>query len=129
MLASARRCAYAQCVTDLRPELVQIVEALVRDSEASGEVSLDALGDAIGTRSVSYVEIDAMISELEVRERRIAAGPEARGERDLLILLPEVRAFTLEHGRRPSLAELSERLNLPAERLKHALLLARIMQR
>ena len=116
-------------MSSLRPELDQIVQKLTADSAATLEVSLDALGDAIGTLSVSYVEIDAMIAALEVRGRKVSAGTEPRGEADLRLLVPAVREFFASHGRRPSIAELSARIGLPSERVKHALLLARIMQR
>jgi hypothetical protein len=116
-------------MTALRPELSQIVESLIVASAASGEVALDALGDAIGSLAVSYVEVDLMIEQLEVRHRRVTAGTEPRGEADLAVLLPTIRELIAQHGRRPSIAELSERASMPGERVRHALLLARIMQR
>jgi hypothetical protein len=120
---------YARFVTTLRPELIRIVDELATASSTSKEVSLDALGDAIGTRPVSYVEIDAMISALEAKQRRVTATSDRRGEADLRVLLAAIKAFSAEFGRRPSLAELSERVELSSEQVKHALVLARVMQR
>jgi hypothetical protein len=116
-------------MTKLRPELGSIVDDLVAASGVSREVSLDALGDAIGTLAVSYVEIDAMIGALEAKHLRVTAGSERRGEADLRTLLQAVRAFSAEFGRRPSIAEVSERVGLSSEQVKHALVLARVMQR
>jgi hypothetical protein len=116
-------------MTTLRPELIRIVDELAAASSHTKEVSLDALGEAIGTRAVAYVEIDAMISALEAKRRRVTATSDRRGEADLRVLLSAIKAFAAEFGRRPNIAELSERVELSSEQIKHALVLARVMQR
>jgi hypothetical protein len=126
-LATVKR--YPPAVNTLRPELRAIVTNLVARSQTSREVSLDALGDAIGSQAVSYAEIDAMITELERQNLRVTATSDSRGEAHLASLLSATRMLTAELGRRPSVAEIRVRSGLSAEQLKHALMLARVMQR
>lgn len=116
-------------MTTLRPELNRIVDELAAASGTTHEVALDALGEAIGTLAVSYVEIDAMIDALEAKGLRVTAASDRRGEADLRTLLMAIKAFSAEFGRRPSVAELSERVPLSSEQVKHALVMARVMQR
>ena len=89
-------------VSTLRKELRAIVDRLIATSEASRQVSLDALGQAIGIQSISYAEIDAMISALEARGRTVEAASGGRGEEYLRLVVPAVRSLSSELGRRPS---------------------------
>lgn len=116
-------------MTQLRRELRVIIDKLVAASESSRQVSLDALGQAIGVHAVSYAEVDAMISALEARNRRVEATTEGRGEEYLRLVVDAVRSLSRELGRRPSLAEIALRTRLSLDQVRHALLLARIMQR
>jgi hypothetical protein len=116
-------------VNQLRAELRSIVDKLVAVSSSTREVSLDALGNAIGTLAVSYTEIDAMISALEARGRHVTAPSSGRGEAHLASVLTAARALSSELGRRPSTAEIALRAGLSADQVKHALVLARVMQR
>ena len=113
----------------MRRELQAIIDQLVTASEASRTISLDELGQAIGLKSVSYAEIDAMIGALEARDRRVEATTEGRGEEYLKLVVEAVRTLSREHGRRPSLNEIALRTRLSLDQVRHALLLARIMQR
>jgi hypothetical protein len=116
-------------VTKLRAELTTVIETLIRAGGAKREISLDALGDAIGTRSVSYPEIDAMISALEARGYKVVAPDNPRGEQHLREVVAAARALSNELGRRPNLGEICQRSHLDPEQVKHALMLARIIQR
>jgi hypothetical protein len=120
---------YICAVAMLRRELRVIIDKLVASSVASRQISLDALGQAIGLQSVSYAEIDAMISAIEARDRRVEATTEGRGEEYLKLVVGAVRTLSGELGRRPSLTEIALRTRLSLEQVRHALLLARIMQR
>jgi hypothetical protein len=116
-------------VIPLRADLQAIVRELLAASERGGGISLDTLGDAIGTRAVSQAEIDAMLSQLEDAGRRVVGGEELRGEAHLKRVLATARAFSAEFGRRPKLAELAQRSGLTLEQVRHALTLVKIMQR
>jgi 2-hydroxychromene-2-carboxylate isomerase len=116
-------------VTKLRAELTAVIEKLIRAGRAKRAISLDALGDAIGTLAVSYPEIDAMISALEARGYQVVAPDNPRGEQHLREVLAAARALSGELGRRPNVGEICQRSGLDPEQVKHALMLARIMQR
>lgn len=116
-------------VSILRRDLLEIVDRLVAESPGSESISLDDLGQAIGLKSVSYAEIDAMISALEARDRKVEATTEGRGEEYLRLVVDALRTLSYELGRRPSLNEIALRTRLNHEQVRHALLLARIMQR
>ena len=105
------------------------MDKLVAESKTTRQVSLDALGQAIGIQNVSYAEIDAMITALEARNRRVEATSEGRGEEYLRLVVEAVRTLSRELGRRPSLAEIALRTALSLDQVRYALLLARIMQR
>jgi hypothetical protein len=116
-------------VTELRDELRMVVNRLLEASEQSREVTLDELGDALGTLSASYPEIDAMIALLEAQARRVAAPAGGSGEAHLVRVVAAAKALSSQLGRRPSVAEIAPLAGLTLEQVRHALVLARIMQR
>jgi hypothetical protein len=113
----------------LRPELRALIDRLLTLSRASSEVSLDALGEAIGARAVSYEEIDGMIAALEARGRRVVAATDGRTEERLRAVVAAARALSAELGRRPSVTEIAGRAGLSSLQVRGALTLARVMQR
>ena len=64
----------------LRPELQAIVETLLAESAEAREVTLDAIGNAVGARAITSVEIDAMIAVLEASGRAITGPVGGSGE-------------------------------------------------
>jgi hypothetical protein len=106
-----------------------VVHRLLAASELSREVSLDELGDALGTLSASYPEIDAMIALLEAQARHVAAPAGGSGEAHLAQVVSAAKTLSAQLGRRPSVAEIAPLAGLSIEQVKHALVLARIMQR
>jgi hypothetical protein len=113
----------------LRVELADVVEALVRASEDAREVSLDAIGEAIGTRAASAEEIELVFSSLEARGRRIVGPEGGGGEERLKRVVHGARAFAAEHGRRATVAEIAAHTGLTELEVRHALALAKVMQR
>jgi len=120
---------YAHSVPDLRAELKLIVDDLLRSSADAGEVSLDAIGDAIGVRAVSMDEVDAMIEALESAGRAVVGAGDLRGEASLRAVVTSIRALSGSLGRRPNHREIADHASLTLEQVRHALFLARIMQR
>jgi 2-hydroxychromene-2-carboxylate isomerase len=116
-------------VSELRSELQEVVAQLLRRSEASGHVTLDQIGDAIGALAVSFVEVDAVIEALERAGRVVEAGDKPRGEEHLQAVVRGIRELSAKLGRRPTHQELAEHAGLTSAELSHALQLARIMQR
>ena len=116
-------------MSQLRAELQEVLQALLKQGYSGGEVSLDAIGEAIGARAVSTEEIEALFSALEARQRRVV-GPEGGGNETRLKLVVEAaRALSAELGRKPRASEVAQRAQLSVEQVQHALALLRVMQR
>jgi hypothetical protein len=106
-----------------------VLDALLADGELSGEVSLDAVGEAIGTLSASAADVEALVSALEKKGIHVAADEKAVGEANLGRVLDEARRLRNELGRAPNVRELAEATGLDEQHVRHALGLARVMQR
>ena len=106
-----------------------MVDGLLRDTASGGTITLDAIGDAIGTRAASADEIDVMLSILESRGRRVVSPEGGSGESKLKSVLDAARALRAELGRPPHQDEIAARAGISREDVEHALALARIMQR
>jgi hypothetical protein len=113
-------------VTQLRAELRKIVEQLLAGGD---DVSIDAIGEAIGVRAVSVPEVDAIIQALEDAGRTVVGAGELRGEESLRAVVGSIRTLSGSLGRKPSSMEIAEHAGLTVEQVRHALFLARIMQR
>jgi hypothetical protein len=111
----------------LRPELLEVGRKLL---ELQVEVlSLDHVGDAIGTLRITQDEIEALFSWLEEHGRPIA-DPVGRGAAELLAeVLRAARTLRAELGRAPHPREIAERAALSLEAVQRALWFARILQR
>lgn len=116
-------------MTSLRPDLASVVDELLRTSKKGEAITLDAIGDAIGTRPASADEIDVMLTMLEEGGRHVASKEGGRGEAKLKSVLDAARALRTELGRAPRHDEIAARAGISREDVQHALALARIMQR
>lgn len=113
----------------LRPELEAVVRALLAATPAGGHLTLDQLGEAIGTRAVSPPEIDAMLARLEAAGRVVEERTPERGEDALGSVLASARALVAELGRKPTPAEIAAHAGLTEDSVRHALALVKVMQR
>jgi hypothetical protein len=113
----------------LPTRLEPVLAALLTASEGSREVTLDAIGDAVGVLAVSFEDIGALLASLERAGRRVVGPEGARGAANLARVLPAARALAASLGRRPSLAELATHTGLGEEDVRHALALGRVMGR
>ncbi|MCA9585504.1 MAG: hypothetical protein KC657_09115 [Myxococcales bacterium] len=112
----------------MRTDLRHIVEALVAGA-AAGAVSLDDVGAALGAIAVTTAEIESMIDAIEARGVAVRAPRGGEGERHLGRVISASRDLRAELGRVPRVDELAERAGLSAAEVRHALSLARVMQR
>lgn len=112
----------------MRPELRRILDRLTADFALTGAVSLDAIGDAIATTQVSVDEIDALIAALEGAGLTVV-GPSGGGATQRLGRVVGAARALREAGERPTLAAIAARTGLSDEQVRHALALARVMQR
>jgi len=113
-------------VTTLRPELGDLLDELLRRPESA--LSLDSIGDAIGTRAVTSDEIGALFDALEAAGRSIAPPPTS-ARQSLIGVLGSARQLKQELGRSPTSLEIAARSGLSTDDVRLALLFARILQR
>jgi uncharacterized protein (DUF433 family) len=113
----------------VKPELEEVVRVLREAGKATGEVALDALGEALGTRAISADDVDEIMRALEQCGLRVI-GPEGGGGEDRLRdVVTTARALVGELGRKPTVAEIAARSGLSADDVRQALALAQVIQR
>ena len=113
----------------LRTELRAIVDAVVAASVDSRAITLDAIGDAIGTRAVTAEEIDAILETLEQAGLCVVSPEGGSGEARLKAVIAAARVLASELRRAANVPEIAARAGLTVDEVRHALALARVMQR
>jgi hypothetical protein len=108
----------------MRDAVRAVLESLLTRTE--GEITLDALGDAIGKMHITQDEIDALMRALEAAGREITSEPGGHGEETLRCILDAARAMRAT-GRTPSPLDLARATGLPIGRVRNALALARVI--
>ncbi len=88
------------------------------------EITLDQIGEAIGTRLVTPPQIEQIIDTLEKKGRRVITPAGGEGESHL----KRVLAARRELGK-STIAEIAAHTGLTDAEVRHALELAKIMQR
>jgi hypothetical protein len=113
----------------VKPELKAVLDSLLAESKQTSEVSLDALGEALGTHAISTDDVDEIMRALEDAGRKVI-GPEGGGGEDRLkVVLSTARALVAELGRKPRASEIAERSGLTVDEVRQALALSQVMQR
>jgi hypothetical protein len=111
----------------LRAELMLVARAL--EALETDVLSLDHVGDAIGTLRITPDEIDELFAWLEA-QGRVIGDPVGRGSLELLgEVLGLARQLRAELGRTPRPEEIVARSSLSAAAVQRALWFARILQR
>jgi hypothetical protein len=117
-------------VAGLRPPLLDVVARLTKGSREGDVVSIDVIGAALGTLSITPPEIEELFTALEKAGRRIGAPEGANGESNLKKVVAAARALREEKpNHKPAVAEIAERASLGEGDVKLALALLRVMQR
>lgn len=112
-----------------RPELAAVLARLIAESEQTRLVTLDAIGEAVGTHAVSADEIDALFAALEARGRTIASPAGGNGEQLLQSVVKAARELKGNSPRRLTIDDVARQAGLSREQVIAALALLHIMQR
>jgi hypothetical protein len=112
----------------MRRAIRDVLDDLLARSAPGGEITLDAIGDALGTVAASHDEIDGLIAGLEAEGRVVGSKPGGDGEATLREVLAAARTIKDEGGQ-PTPRGIADRTGLPLDRVRHALALARVMTR
>jgi len=113
----------------VRAELQAIVDSLLASSVATGEVHLDAVGEAIGARAITTPEIEAIFDALDGAGRKLVGPSGGAGEDRLKTVVATARTLASRLGRKPTIAEIAGESGLSEAAVKHALALLKVMQR
>lgn len=111
----------------LRPPVEAVLRALL--ARAGDSVSLDEIGEAIGTTAVSMPDIEALFDALESHGKRIAEPPAAKVSASLRTVLAAARDLARETGETPTPQAIARRAGLSLEEVRRALLFATVVQR
>lgn len=109
----------------LRPDLQLIVDDLTRSTRQ--ELTLDALGEAIGARLVSSEEIGEMLDAIEQAGIRVLDAP--LGARDSLARVLKAARELRALGRTASPSEIAAHAGIGLESVQLALLFAQTLTR
>ncbi len=113
----------------MRHDLQIVLDALLLASSDQREIELDAVGEALGTRAVTSPEIDALLTALEAAGRTIVTPDGGSGEARLRRVLVTARRLRSELGRTATASEIAAHAGLEEEDVRHALALAKVLQR
>lgn len=109
-------------------ELEAVIEELLRSSEPGGEVSLDRVGEAIGTMAVSVDEIETVLTALESAGRSVVGTEGTDPKADLRDVMSAARSLR-DGGVAPTIPELARRTGMSEARVRTALLLGQVIGR
>ncbi|HEU4407831.1 MAG TPA: sigma-70 domain-containing protein [Polyangiaceae bacterium] len=113
----------------MRAAIREALGLLLAQSAPGAELTLDAVGDALGDRAVTPDEIGWLLDELEAAGRRVGGAPGASALTALNGVLASARALRNELGRPARVDELAARSGLSEAEVRRALLFARVMGR
>ena len=94
----------------LSAHLVPIFDA-IKAAHPAG-LTLDELGEELIRKPVTFADIEELIGALEADGIDLEGPGTPATPEELSRVLASARAFTAEHGRRPTVAELAERSGL-----------------
>ena len=109
-------------------ELHAIINELLSERAEGEEISLDRIGEALGTMAVTVDEIEVIVSALESAGRSVAGGVEGDPKEDLRVVVQAVHALRVR-GKTPTVAQLSSATGLSEARVRTALRLGQVIGR
>lgn len=110
----------------MRPAIAAILERLL--NRKGRTLTLDTIGEAIGTEQISQAEIEELFQSLEEAGREIdATAPDVRLHLELVVR--EARRLRARHGSNPDVRALAEATKLTPSEVRTALLYASVLGR
>ncbi len=116
----------------MRAFVRELLAQLLAGSAPGVELSLDAIGDAIGDRAITPDEIGWLFDELEGAGRRVGGEPNPQGgtmTETLGRVLASARTLRPTLGRPARVDELAAQSGLSEGEVRRALLFARVLGR
>ena len=116
-------------MSSLRPIFRPIADELLAESEDSRTLTIDRIGEALGTEVAGPDDIDALFDVLEHAGRTVSAPEDSDLRARLASVLAAARAIGARLGRRATVAEIAAETGHGADRVRHALAFGRVLGR
>lgn len=113
----------------MRAHIRNVLEGLLATTKAGDRVSLDDVGNALGTLHVTPDEIGLLIDELEASGRVVDSPTHTDTKALLGRVLASARVLKTSLGRAPTEREIAEVAGLEPEQVRRALFLGKVMGR
>lgn len=111
-----------------REAVQSVINTLLAETPPDGEVSLDRVGELVSGRAFTFDEVDAVIAAVELAGHLVTSS-RATAKADLHAVLTAARELQRETHLRPTVPAIAARTGLPADAVRQALSLGRIMGR
>lgn len=105
----------------MRPLISTIFDELVTRHRDAGRIDLDDIAEVIGTRAVSYDEVEYLVDRLEAEGFSVGEGIDASDVEIMQLVLTHARTLQRSLGRRPTVDELAEASGKPVYVVRRAL--------
>lgn len=109
----------------MRPLISAIYDELVTRHREAKRIDLDDIADVIGSRGVTYDEVEYLIDRLETEGFSVGEGIEASDVEVMQLVLAQARMLQQSLGRKPTIDEIATALGKPSYVVRRALERAR----
>jgi hypothetical protein len=116
-------------VSALRPALAAVVDLLLAESEDGRTLTIDRIGEALGTEVAGSADIEAMFDLLEAAGRTIEAPEGSDLRARLHVVLGAARTIGARTGQKATLAAIASETGLGEDQVRHALSFGRVLGR
>jgi DNA-binding Lrp family transcriptional regulator len=105
----------------VRPIISSIFEELVSRHRESKRIDLDDIAEVIGSRAVSYDEVDYLVDRLEAEGFSVGEGIDSADVEVMQAVLVQARELHRSLGRNPRVDEIAKALQKPTYVVRRAL--------
>ena len=105
----------------MRSLIAEIIEELMARQQTTDRVDLNDIAEVIGTRAVSYDDVERIIDGLQERGCLVGGDPSVKEFELMQTVVVAARALSGELGRRPTVDELAEHLGMATSVVRRAL--------
>lgn len=109
----------------VRPIVSSIFEELVARHRDAKRIDLDDIAEVIGTRAVTYDEVEDLVDRLEAEGFSVGEGIDASDVENMRVVLTQARELHRSLGRNPTVDEIADAADKPAYVVRRALERAR----
>jgi hypothetical protein len=105
----------------MRPLILSIVDGLLARHRATTRVDLNDISEMIGSRAVSYDEVEYIVARLEAEGFEVGEPMNASEVRVMRVVLSAARELRSSLRRTPTIAEVARASGHPAHVVRRAL--------